>query len=195
MTAKMSKSKKKKLKKREKRNQALMEEAMQHVMDTEPKPSPVGEEAATPLKPVTNGDVEAASEAEGEAASEAEGEAANKTIEAKEKVDDKGDVSEAGEGEEAAAPAALVNGSDHVDGEEEGLQSPDQEDAKSTRSEAMSVTSPEEEVKGQDSDMRTQSEEREGEAKVVKDPLQAVVEEVTLVPPFLLAPALPGEEG
>merc|ERR1711990_1106565 len=37
MTAKMSKSKKKKLKKREKRNQALMEEAMQHVMETEPK--------------------------------------------------------------------------------------------------------------------------------------------------------------
>ena len=37
LSAKMSKSKKKKLKKREKRNQALMEEAMQHVMETEPK--------------------------------------------------------------------------------------------------------------------------------------------------------------
>jgi len=182
LTAKMSKSKKKKLKKREKRNQALMEEAMQHVMDTEPKPSPAGEEAATPGKPVTNGDTEAASETEGEAASEAEGEAAGKSNEAKEKFDDKGDASEAGEGEEAAAPAALVNGSEHVDGEEEGLQSADQEDAKSTRSEAMSVTSPEEE-KGQDSDMRTQSEEREEEAKVVKDPLQAVVEEVKKADP------------
>jgi len=37
LSAKMSKSKKKKLKKREKRNQALMEEAMQHVMETENK--------------------------------------------------------------------------------------------------------------------------------------------------------------
>merc|ERR1719245_1338712 len=34
LSAKMSKSKKKKLKKREKRNLALMEEAMQHVMET-----------------------------------------------------------------------------------------------------------------------------------------------------------------
>merc|ERR1712013_647703 len=39
LSAKMSKSKKKKLKKREKRNQALMEEAMQHVMETEPMSS------------------------------------------------------------------------------------------------------------------------------------------------------------
>lgn len=187
LTAKMSKSKKKKLKKREKRNQALMEEAMQHVMDTEPKPSPAGEEAVpaavAAVKPVTNGDAEAASEAEGEAASEAEGEAAGKTDEANEKVDDKGDASSGGEVEEAGAPAALVNGTDHVDGEEEGLQSPDQEDAKSTRSEAMSVTSPEEEVKGQDSDMRTQSEEREEETKVARDPLQAVVEEVKKADP------------
>lgn len=37
LSAKMSKSKKKKLKKREKRNQQLMEEAMQHVMETENK--------------------------------------------------------------------------------------------------------------------------------------------------------------
>ena len=35
MTAKMSKSKKKKLKKRAKRNQALMEETMQHIVEVE----------------------------------------------------------------------------------------------------------------------------------------------------------------
>merc|ERR1719225_1565576 len=48
LSAKMSKSKKKKLKKREKRNQALMEEAMQHVMETEPKieAKPVNGDAA-----------------------------------------------------------------------------------------------------------------------------------------------------
>merc|ERR1719333_1773431 len=48
LSAKMSKSKKKKLKKREKRNQQLMEEAMQHVMETEPKieAKPVNGDAA-----------------------------------------------------------------------------------------------------------------------------------------------------
>jgi hypothetical protein len=161
----MSKSKKKKLKKREKRNQALMEEAMQHVMETEPKPA--GETVAP--KVVENGSVEP------EDTKEDDGEELKKTEaeepEAKEAV-------EAGEEADAAEAPVVVNGGHHVAEEEAALQSPDQEDAKSTRSEAMSVTSPDEDPSGEAVDMRGPSEEREAAAA---DPL--LVEEPRKVDP------------
>jgi len=167
LSAKMSKSKKKKLKKREKRNQALMEEAMQHVMETEVKP--VGE-ATT--KVILNGEEEA--EAVKDEAKAAEEEKPEEPAEAAEK---NGPTPDAEDTE--TAPAQVVQNGTHHPGEEqeegaeEQLQSPDQEDAKSTKSEAMSVTSPEEE-KPEGVDMRTESEEREA---VPHDPLLAVVQE------------------
>ncbi len=61
MNAKMSKSKKKKLKKRAKRNQALMEETMQHIEEVErgennPKPQQQNQDNDQDNKVVTNGD-------------------------------------------------------------------------------------------------------------------------------------------
>jgi len=151
LTAKMSKSKKKKLKKREKRNQALMEEAMQHVMETENKPTDVENgteekhEQETPeekseQKPVANGDIEKPSETPEEVI------------------------------------VVVENGTHEL------LSPDDQDDSKSTKSEAMSVTSPEEETVGTLSvDMRTQSESSETRDHVIKeeqnsDPIAAVME-------------------
>jgi len=184
LTAKMSKSKKKKLKKREKRNAALMEEAMQHVMDSETKPAEptVAAVAAEQPKPATNGDQEEDKEGEKEDVKD-ENEDLKATVTAEAKPDT---VAEA-EGAVAEVPAevpaeVVVNGTNHTETaaeeeeEEECLQSPDTEDAKSTRSEAMSVTSPEEEKVGA-VDMRTESEEREAVAAVV------VGEEVRKVDP------------
>jgi len=168
LSAKMSKSKKKKLKKREKRNQALMEEAMQHVMETETKP--VGE---TPTKVVENGQ-------------EVTKEEIKSPVPVKKSSGNSVEINETvltpegeGDGEEEVAPSAVLqNGTHHSGDEGETLQSPDAEDAKSTKSEAMSVTSPEEE-KVEGVEMRTQSEEREA---VPLDPLLAVVEEVVKKP-------------
>jgi len=151
LSAKMSKSKKKKLKKREKRNQALMEEAMQHVMETEPKieakilngEAEVGQESEAPKEQDNSTKVEEEVKEAGE------------KVEAKEKkeVEEKEEESKPDEKEEQAE--VVVNGTHHA-AEEESLQSPVSESE--CKSEAM-VTSPEEEKS--EVPMRTESEERE----------------------------------
>jgi len=118
LSAKMSKSKKKKLKKREKRNQALMEEAMQHVMETENKlvENGVSGGGAAVVPPV---EVQPATEN------------TNATTPA-ETVDTPETPSE-----EIPAEVPVQNGT-HAEDD-------DNADSKSTKSEAMSVTSPEDE--------------------------------------------------
>jgi len=153
LSAKMSKSKKKKLKKREKRNQALMEEAMQHVMETETQNKQTAaategesngtEENTEQQKPVENGDTE------------------KETDETREE-----------------ATVVVQNGTHEL------LSPDDQDDSKSTKSEAMSVTSPEDETAAVGSlsvDMRTQSESSDIRDPAVKedqnsDPITAVME-------------------
>jgi len=149
----MSKSKKKKLKKREKRNQALMEEAMQHVMETEPKI-----EAAK----ILNGQP-AEVEQENEPATKEQDNSTKVEEEVKEGGEkvvekDKKEVEEEEKEEESKSEEkeeVLVNGT-HNAAEEESLQSPVSESE--CKSEAM-VTSPEEEKS--EVTMRTESEERE----------------------------------
>jgi len=136
LSAKMSKSKKKKLKKREKRNQALMEEAMQHVMETEPKIE----------AKIVNGEAEVGQESEA-AAKEQD----NST---KVEVEEKEEESKSCSDEKEEQAEVVVNGTHHA--EEESLQSPVSESE--CKSEAM-VTSPEEEKS--EVTMRTESEERE----------------------------------
>jgi len=130
LNAKMSKSKKKKLKKREKRNLALMEEAMQHAMETTDtaetaetgtgKENGVGEEEEErkePEEPSTP--MEDNKEEEAHAVTEEKGETKEEEQE--------GEV-------EPPSPATekppVQNGESHVEEEE-------------TKSEVMSVTSPE----------------------------------------------------
>jgi len=154
LSAKMSKSKKKKLKKREKRNQALMEEAMQHVMETEPKIE----------AKIVNGEAEVGQE--GEAAAKEQDnstkveeevkEAGEKVVEKEKKVEEeeKEGESKSCSDEKGEQAEVVVNGTHHA--EEESLQSPVSESE--CKSEAM-VTSPEEEKS--EVTMRTESEERE----------------------------------
>ena len=132
LNAKMSKSKKKKLKKREKRNLALMEEAMQHAMETTDtaetaetgtgKENGVGEEEEErkePEEPSTP--MEDNKEEEAQAVTEEKGETKE------EEQEQEGEV-------EPPSPATekppVQNGESHVEEEE-------------TKSEVMSVTSPE----------------------------------------------------
>jgi len=152
LSAKMSKSKKKKLKKREKRNQALMEEAMQHVMETEPKIE----------AKIVNGEAEVGQESEAAAKEQDNStkveveevkEAGEKVVE-KEKVEEKEEESKSCSDEKEEQAEVVVNGTHHT--EEESLQSPVSESE--CKSEAM-VTSPEEEKS--EVTMRTESEERE----------------------------------
>jgi len=155
LSAKMSKSKKKKLKKREKRNQALMEEAMQHVMETEPKieakivngESEVGQDSEV----ATTKEQDNSSKVEEEVK-----EAGEKVVEKEKKVDEKEkeEESKSCSDEKGEQAEVVVNGTHHA--EEESLQSPVSESE--CKSEAM-VTSPEEEKS--EVTMRTESEERE----------------------------------
>jgi len=151
LSAKMSKSKKKKLKKREKRNQALMEEAMQHVMETEPKieakivngeAESVGQENEVVAKEQDNSTKEVEEEVK---------EAGEKVVE---KENEKEEESKTCPDEKEEQAEVVVNGTHHA--EEESLQSPVSESE--CKSEAM-VTSPEEEKS--EVTMRTESEERE----------------------------------
>merc|ERR550519_1142165 len=154
LSAKMSKSKKKKLKKREKRNQALMEEAMQHVMETEPKIE----------AKIVNGEAEVGQE--GEAAAKEQDnstkvveevkETGEKVVEKEKKVDEdeKEGESKSCSDEKGEQAEVVVNGTHQA--EEESLQSPVSESE--CKSEAM-FTSPEEEKS--EVTMRTESEERE----------------------------------
>jgi len=152
LSAKMSKSKKKKLKKREKRNQALMEEAMQHVMETEPKieakivngeAESVGQESDAAAKEQDNSTKEAEEEVVKEAGEKVAENENEKEEESKTCPDEKEEQAE-----------VVVNGTHHA--EVESLQSPVSESE--CKSEAM-VTSPEEEKS--EVTMRTESEERE----------------------------------
>lgn len=158
LTAKMSKSKKKKLKKREKRNQALMEEAMQHVMDTETQNKPTDAETEN------NG-------------TEDKTEQQNTEEKSQEKPVANGDIEKPSEAETPEEVVIVVENGTH-----ELLSPDDQDDSKSTKSEAMSVTSPEEETVGTLSvDMRTQSESSETRDHVIKeeqnsDPITAALE-------------------
>jgi len=127
LSAKMSKSKKKKLKKREKRNQQLMEEAMQHVMETENKVAEV----------VVENGISAAPSVEGEAATENNDTTAAAT--ATTPIDTV--ITPDTPSEEVQADAPVQNGT-HAEATEDN---DDNADSKSTKSEAMSVTSPEEE--------------------------------------------------
>jgi len=121
LSAKMSKSKKKKLKKREKRNQQLMEEAMQHVMETENK--------VTVENGVTAVDG-------GVTISENN----DTTATAATSVDTVTTPDTLNEDSQQNTP--VQNGTHAADNIEEN---DDNADSKSTKSEAMSVTSPEEE--------------------------------------------------
>ena len=127
LSAKMSKSKKKKLKKREKRNQALMEEAMQHVMETE-------KDGAATQNGVNR------DEAEVEA-----GEEEVTEVNISSPMEDQTSKAEPDTEELEKTPTspaeqpALTNGGSHAEDND------DNADSKSTKSEAMSVTSPEDE--------------------------------------------------
>jgi len=121
LSAKMSKSKKKKLKKREKRNQQLMEEAMQHVMETENKVT------------VENG----VAAVDGVAAATENDETTAATETPIEPVPTPDTPSE-----ETHGDTPVQNGTHAADNAEEN---DDNADSKSTKSEAMSVTSPDEE--------------------------------------------------
>jgi len=122
LSAKMSKSKKKKLKKREKRNQALMEEAMQHVMETENK---------VVVENGVAGGASADPPVESQAVTEN-----NDTTTPVETLATPDTPSE-----ETPADTPVQNGT-HADNAEDN---DDNADSKSTKSEAMSVTSPEDE--------------------------------------------------
>ena len=121
LSAKMSKSKKKKLKKREKRNQALMEEAMQHVMETEPKieakivngESEVGQDSEV----ATTKEQDNSSKVEEEVK-----EAGEKVVEKEKKVDEKEkeEESKSCSDEKGEQAEVVVNGTHHA--EEESLQ-------------------------------------------------------------------------
>merc|ERR1719347_804955 len=154
LSAKMSKSKKKKLKKREKRNQALMEEAMQHVM-----------EADNTVKKEENG-----TENVGLKETDVAEVVVNGDTDVKEVVFS---TEEKGSEEEEEKSVVVQNGN------HDALLSPDcdAEDSKSVKSETgMSVTSPEEETPPT-VDMRTQSESSENRSDVIKDSLAAMMEQ------------------
>jgi len=168
LSAKMSKSKKKKLKKREKRNQALMEEAMQHVMESDaPKKEENGADDSTE-KVIENGDSQLPDATSPESPTE-------DSIALNSPTDEK----DPDFPEEAASPTPKtvpVQNGNHE------LLSPDceAEDAKSVKSETgMSVTSPEDESPNLalSVDMRTQSESSENRSEMIKDNLAAMMEQ------------------
>jgi len=124
LSAKMSKSKKKKLKKREKRNQQLMEEAMQHVMETENKVA------------VENG----VTAVDGGAATT---ENNDTTTAVDTPVETETAPTADTPSEETQGDTPVQNGTHTAADNAE--ENDDNADSKSTKSEAMSVTSPDEE--------------------------------------------------
>lgn len=141
LTAKMSKSKKKKLKKREKRNLALMEEAMQHAnaMETVNENGVAEDEKKTDTDNVVK---EASSPMEDKDAVEETKELSkeDKQIE-EETLEVKSPETPAG------TPGTVMNGgSHHEEGEGEAETIKENGEDKS-EAEVMSMTSPEEEVK------------------------------------------------
>ena len=142
LTAKMSKSKKKKLKKREKRNLALMEEAMQHANAMEIVNENGG--AEDEKKPDTDNIVkEASSPMEDKDAVE---ETKESTNDDKQTEEVKVDTPET----PAATTGPVMNGDSHHEKEEaeaESTKVPVENGEDKSEAEAMSMTSPEEEVK------------------------------------------------
>ena len=161
LNAKMSKSKKKKLKKREKRNLALMEEAMQHANAMEAgKENGVAEEEKEEAKVVGEEEVSSPMEEKNDNVGEA-------VLDEKKEETDKEELqspteevppevttatSAEGDTTEAPAPAEpVMNGGNHHGDADEAAQaaenSTEMAEAQDSKSEAMSVTSPEEELK------------------------------------------------
>jgi len=124
LSAKMSKSKKKKLKKREKRNQQLMEEAMQHVMETENK--------VTVENGVTAVDGGAATTENNDTTAAVDTPVKTETASTADTPS-----------EETPGDTPVQNGTHTAADNAE--DNDDNADSKSTKSEAMSVTSPDEE--------------------------------------------------
>jgi len=152
LNAKMSKSKKKKLKKREKRNLALMEEAMQHAMETgkengeinaedkdekDEKEIPVTTEASSPMED-QNASVKGDDQGDSKIATESELKSSTET-------DLKSPTSPVSE--EPSTP--VMNGANHHNEEEDNDATNDTTNDVDgdNKSEAMSVTSPEDELK------------------------------------------------
>ena len=142
LTAKMSKSKKKKLKKREKRNLALMEEAMQHAnaMETVNENGGVEDDK----KPDTVNIVkEASSPMEDKDAVEETKESTNDDQQTEEGKVDTPDTP-------ATTPGPVMNGDSHHENEDAKAESTKvslENGEDKSEAEAMSMTSPEEEVK------------------------------------------------
>ena len=142
LTAKMSKSKKKKLKKREKRNLALMEEAMQHAnaMETVNENGGVEDDK----KPDTDNIVkEASSPMEDKDAVEETKESTNDDQQTEEGKVDTPDTP-------ATTPGPVMNGDSHHENEDAKAESTKvslENGEDKSEAEAMSMTSPEEEVK------------------------------------------------
>jgi len=162
LNAKMSKSKKKKLKKREKRNLALMEEAMQHANAMEAgKENGVAEEEKEEAKVVGEEEVSSPMEEKNDNVGEAvlddkkEEETDKEELQSPtEEVPPEVTTATSAEGDTTEAPAPaepVMNGGNHHGDADEAAQaaenSTEMAEAQDSKSEAMSVTSPEEELK------------------------------------------------
>jgi len=162
LNAKMSKSKKKKLKKREKRNLALMEEAMQHANAMEAgKENGVAEEEKEEAKVVGEEEVSSPMEEKNDNVEEAvlddkkEEETDKEELQSPtEEVPPEVATATSAEGDTTEAPAPaepVMNGGNHHGDADEAAQaaenSTEMAEAQDSKSEAMSVTSPEEELK------------------------------------------------
>ena len=162
LNAKMSKSKKKKLKKREKRNLALMEEAMQHANAMEAgKENGVAEEEKEEAKVVGEEEVSSPMEEKNDNVEEAvlddkkEEETDKEELQSPtEEVPPEVTTATSAEGDTTEAPAPaepVMNGGNHHGDADEAAQaaenSTEMAEAQDSKSEAMSVTSPEEELK------------------------------------------------
>jgi len=162
LNAKMSKSKKKKLKKREKRNLALMEEAMQHANAMEAgKENGVAEEEKEEAKVVGEEEVTSPMEEKNDNVEEAvlddkkEEETDKEELQSPtEEVPPEVTTATSAEGDTTEAPAPaepVMNGGNHHGDADEAAQaaenSTEMAEAQDSKSEAMSVTSPEEELK------------------------------------------------
>jgi len=162
LNAKMSKSKKKKLKKREKRNLALMEEAMQHANAMEAgKENGVAEEEKEEAKMVGEEEVTSPMEEKNDNVEEAvlddkkEEETDKEELQSPtEEVPPEVTTATSAEGDTTEAPAPaepVMNGGNHHGDADEAAQaaenSTEMAEAQDSKFEAMSVTSPEEELK------------------------------------------------
>ena len=184
LTAKMSKSKKKKLKKREKRNLALMEEAMQHAnaMETVNENGVADEEKKANTD--ENNDKEASSPMEDKNAEEEGKDATNEDKQMEEEKDEAQPPQTPAE--EETPPGTVMNGGSHHDEveAESTKESLDNGEDKS-EAEAMSVTSPDEEVKtpmtpsNPIAGMLDQIQSSEGEIKKL-DPCSEIVSDLSV---------------